>query len=267
MGNDANKRVIYLDMLRTIATFAVINMHVISVYIDMPMKTVPINWWWFGNISDSLSRFSVPIFFMISGALLLSSNKIESIRDFLKKRLLKIFVPFFFWSVIYILWQAHLSHNYKGINVVYILKSIIAKPAYFHLWFVYAIIPLYLVAPVLKRWVNNLKDNEFKYLFLLWGISTLYSYINYFFKINIGFGISYISGYIGYFILGYYLYKTDISKRHRLIWYLIGIASLIGTVIGTYLLTIQNKGIFNQYLFEYTQLNIILIATARYSLK
>ena len=255
-----SKRIVYFDIIRIVATFFVINIHVISIYNNKPMNIVPLSWWWFGNISHSLSRFSVPVFIMISGALLLGNNKREGIKDFFEKRLFKVFIPFFFWSVIYILWQAHLSHNYKNINILYILKSIIAKPVYYHMWFVYIIIPLYLVTPIIKKMMKNLDDKEIRYLFLLWGITTSYSYISYFAKINIGFNISYISGYIGYFILGYYLYKINVNKRKRNICYIIGLLSLISTIIGTYLMTINSKGVFNQYMYEYLQPNIILMS-------
>lgn len=256
-----SKRVINIDIMRIIATLAVINIHVISNFNKEPLNSVSSYWWYFGDISHSLSRFAVPLFIMISGALLLNSKKEENTKDFLKKRLLKVVIPFLFWSVAYILFNAHLAHNYKNINVVYILKTILAGPVYFHLWFVYAIIPLYLITPIIKKGVNNLNNSQFKYLFLLWGLTTFHTYIGYFFKINVGIYINNISGFIGYFISGYYIYKSDISRKQRKIWYLIGVISLMFTIIETRLLSIQN-GVFNQFFYDSMQPNIILITVA-----
>ncbi|MGH8822038.1 MAG: acyltransferase family protein, partial [Rhodoferax sp.] len=62
--------------------------------------------WWAGNVYDSLTRSSVPLFFMVSGATLLPKQ--EPIRAFFAKRFIRIVPPLLFWSIFYLWW---LSYN------------------------------------------------------------------------------------------------------------------------------------------------------------
>ena len=56
-------------------------------------------YWWVGNVADSLVRFAVPVFLMLSGATML--GKEYSLTDFYKKRFLRVFLPFVFWLGMY----------------------------------------------------------------------------------------------------------------------------------------------------------------------
>ena len=94
----------WVDILRFISVFLVIIIHVSTPLVN--------NWreashrdFMVGNLYDSLSRVSVPIFFMVSGYLLL--GKKESLASFYKKRLKKILFPFVAWSVLYLLWEGY----------------------------------------------------------------------------------------------------------------------------------------------------------------
>lgn len=61
-------------------------------------------YWWISNVYDSISRWGVPVFVMVSGALLLDTSKQEGILTFYKKRLSKIFIPIIFWTAFYLFW-------------------------------------------------------------------------------------------------------------------------------------------------------------------
>ena len=91
-----------INYIRAIATIAVIFLHVSSDVL-YEFKSIPIRVWWIGNIYDSLVRVSVPLFFMISGALLLSKDYL--INDFIGNRVKKIIPPFVFWSIVYIFYN------------------------------------------------------------------------------------------------------------------------------------------------------------------
>ena len=88
----------WLDAVRWLATIAVITIHVVAPYLYQYGQISIVNWNIY-NVIDSLSRFAVPFFVMLSGALLL--NRTISLVDFLKKRFLRILIPFLFWSLIY----------------------------------------------------------------------------------------------------------------------------------------------------------------------
>ncbi len=75
------------------------------------------------------------------------------------------------------------------------------------LWFMYTLIGLYLLAPVLSRWLNYASRTEIEFYLGLWGISLCFPIVRPVVNINTGdTGILYyFTGYAGYFVLGYYL--------------------------------------------------------------
>ena len=69
------KRLVYMDWLRVLATIAVVTIHVAAGYVSV-LDANNASRWMAGNLFESISRASVPIFVMISGALLLKGQKI-----------------------------------------------------------------------------------------------------------------------------------------------------------------------------------------------
>lgn len=111
---------VWLDNSRIIATFAVVFLHVAGFFLNAGMDS---QYWWFGNIFSSFSKWCIPVFVMISGALLLSPDKTESMETFYRKRVSKIFIPILFWSMLYSLgaqWQGIL--NSKEIPILEFLN-------------------------------------------------------------------------------------------------------------------------------------------------
>lgn len=74
-------RLVYMDWLRVVATIAVVTIHVAAGYVST-LDSNNVSRWLAGNFYDSLSRASVPIFVMISGALLLKGKKILLLGNF-----------------------------------------------------------------------------------------------------------------------------------------------------------------------------------------
>ncbi|MDD2031067.1 acyltransferase [Pseudomonas sp. 39167] len=115
--------------------------------------------WWAAHIFQSFSRACVPIFLMISGALLL--KKVEPLHIFLKKRFIRVFPPLLFWSVFYVAWLWYCNVDISGWFV-----RLFTAPAMYHLWYLYAIIGLYALTPILRLYYKNGSMPE-----KLWGIS------------------------------------------------------------------------------------------------
>lgn len=155
--NRIKVRLYWADLCRVIAIFAVILLHVSAKYFyDM----TPLDNWLISNFIDSSVRFCVPLFVMLSGALLLvrpfnSETEISS----LIKRCLKVALPFIVWSIIYLFETG----NTNFLSVLY-------KPSRYHLWFCYMILGLYLFYPLLKGAYELIKDrHDFcAYLFVVW---------------------------------------------------------------------------------------------------
>ena len=78
------------DVIRVVATFLVVLVHVSGQLTNLWEK-VPSGQWMIANIYGGLARICVPLFFMISGYLLLPRS--ESLKDFYSKRMTKVLIP------------------------------------------------------------------------------------------------------------------------------------------------------------------------------
>lgn len=154
-----------------------------------------------------ISATGLVLFFMISGALLLS--KTYKMKPFLFRRFSKIAWPTLFWSLFYLLdiWI-------RGtVSTDYLIRSILSIPINYQgngiMWFMYTLMGLYLITPILSSWLITASKKDVEWILLLWTISLLIPILGNI--INVG-DISnthmlfYLSGFIGYYILGYYLH-------------------------------------------------------------
>lgn len=189
------KQNLNINLLRLLACFMVIFMHA-------PLPSEQAN----GLFLSALSYFTAPcigLFFMVSGSLLLPIK--TDAMSFIKKRLGKVVLPTLCWSIFYIV-----ANFIKGDEVplmkewISILFSAQGNPV---LWFMYTLIGLYLLAPILSRWLQTTSQKELEFYLGIWGISLCYPILAPFIEINTGnTGILYyFTGYAGYFVLGYYL--------------------------------------------------------------
>jgi len=173
-------RIIYLDLLRIAATLGVIILHIAaSKWMDTPVTTIN---WQIMNIYDSLVRWAVPIFVMISGVFHLEPNRNITFNEEMKiifKKILKIILALMFWGLVYKL-SKYFLHN-EEFTVYGIIRSliIIFGPESYHLWFLYMLIGLYLLTPIFRIFVNNCKREHIEYfLVLFFIIGTCFPLIN-----------------------------------------------------------------------------------------
>ncbi|TDO77469.1 acyltransferase-like protein [Flavobacterium chryseum] len=172
---DIKENFLWISNLRVIAVFAVVFVHTASPLVTK-FSELPSESWHVANFYDSIARFCVPIFVMISGALLL--NKDYEIGTFFKKRFLRIGFPFLFWSICYVLYSIFIKpNNYQKTHFFEILKKLI-RSLYFgsayHLWYVYMLFGLILIIPILNAWIVRAKKNEIPYFLLLWFLTLLF---------------------------------------------------------------------------------------------
>lgn len=205
--NLIKKRNYQLDLIRVIACLMVVIMH-------SPLPTDKSNTI-FLNILNYSTAPCIGLFFMVSGALLLPIK--EGTASFLKRRLSKILAPTLFWSLIYIGYN-----HYQGTNHAW-WKDILSLPfsAQGHgvMWFMYTLTGLYLIAPILSKWLDACSKRELEFYLVLWAITLCYPLLRLFLFIQIGeTGILYYcTGYVGYFLWGYYLIKYPESISWRVL--------------------------------------------------
>ena len=142
--NKEKKREIYLDILRIVATFIIIVVHVASPNWHIKQTSFFSFEWNIFNIYMTLSKSGSAIFVMISGALFLSAN--YSIEKIYKTKIFRIITVFIFWALIYTL--VHKPLTLQDF-IVYFSKG------EYHLWFLYMIMGLYILVPFFKKIVEN----------------------------------------------------------------------------------------------------------------
>lgn len=198
-------RDISIDILRILACMMIVAMH-------SPLPAEEGN----GLFLSTLSYFTAPgvgLFFMISGALLLPI-KTDTL-SFFKHRFLKVAVPTVLWSIFYMCCNILLRDElFSWRAVCSIPFSAQANPVF---WFIYTLLGLYLISPILSRWLESASRREIEFFLLLWAVTLCYPLIRLFANINDSqTGILYyMAGYVGYYILGYYLRTYPDRIRYR----------------------------------------------------
>ena len=245
LSNQKNQHIVWLDVVRFIAMFTVVCCHCTDPFNFYP-GTAPnigeIKLW--GAIYGSVLRPCVPLFVMITGALLLPVRGDAS--TFYKKRIPRVFYPFLIWSVLYNLfpWITGLLglnpqiildfFPYAGEEVMQqsfsvSLEYILMIPFNFsilavHMWYIYLLIGLYLYLPVFSAWVEKASERA-KLMFLLaWGVTLLLPYYYQFVSNYLwgtcswnSFGMLYaFAGFSGYLLLGHYLKNLEWSLKKTL---------------------------------------------------
>ncbi|QKJ30168.1 acyltransferase family protein [Mucilaginibacter mali] len=261
LPNDRPQNLDWINNLRIIALFAVIMLHCSSPLLADYIK-VPRAQWLAADLYNALTRFAVPVFVMITGALLLGRE--EDVFVFLKKRLGRVVVPFLFWSLVYV---AYAYYNeeipYTGdtwITVKQVLHQLKYGSSY-HLWYVYMLIGLYLIIPVLGKFIRNASEKETLYFLVVWLVVMLFSQ-PYLMRYNPQVDARYFGGYIGYLVLGYYLANKQFSNMRVFgMMAVLAIASVAVITWGTALLHQHYNGI-STLMYEPLSWPIVLAASA-----
>ena len=144
-------RVCSLDWLRLFAMSAVVLMHTAAGLLRGDLNLG----WHATNLLVSLSFTAVPLFFMISGSLLLSSPKTADLKHLLRRRLPRLLLPLLFWSAatLLLVWRWD-SLAFR--EVLQRFLEIPRSPAYTHLWYLYTLIALYVLSPLLYHMVQGM---------------------------------------------------------------------------------------------------------------
>lgn len=217
MSTNSRNRVVWADVIRVMAIFAVIIQHYCPAYYHSSAADRLT-----ANIMVSCTDWCVPVFIMLSGMFLLNPNRQWNTRLFFKKNVLRIFCALCFWSVVYGLFS-FVTGGSKG-TIFSIVGPIFWKRLpWYHLWFVYLILGLYMLTPVLRSYIAHASQRNIEYLLILCFLMSIIDLWNSFLP-TLNFSIPQLSGFIGYYILGYYLTIVSWSKKIRRIVYIASIS-------------------------------------------
>jgi surface polysaccharide O-acyltransferase-like enzyme len=226
-------------------------------------EELPRSDWMAANFYDSISRISVPIFFMISGYLLLGRK--ESSMEFFRKRFLKVGIPTVVWIAAYLAWQQDDYRNgsmtipHIGLSMI---KGIFNGHYELHLWFMLVLLGLYLLMPILRALANT-SPAVLNYFLLMWLVANplweLFSRIT---GEPVGNSVRLflVEGYAGYLILGYVLGQMELSTRGRWIAIAVFVISALVIYVGTDLIS-QQAGQVDSYFYNYLGFAVIAGST------
>jgi len=261
-SSDSSKRIaIPDDLIRTLAIILVILLHASNEALQA--SSVSAAYWWTAILYKSLALSCVPLFVMLSGALLLQPAKLnEPIRVFLKKRLSRIGLAFAFWSAVYLAWSFYITQvpvtlSNIGEGILFSLFS----GAYYQFWFIYLIVGLYLITPILRVIMANEDRKIIRYLILLWFVGVAIMPLT---QVASGYtldsGVFLIGGFVGYFVLGTYLLRI---KLRSAILYGLLIVSVVSTIFGMWLMNYPLNAMGqNNFFLGYLTVNVIIGSAA-----
>ncbi|MBQ9474821.1 MAG: acyltransferase [Bacteroidales bacterium] len=240
------KREIWIDWLRVCACFMVMVVHSTEPFYlggDGALILTRSDAFW-AALFDCLVRCCVPLFVVASSYLQFPLH--YGAGEFLRRRAVRILVPFAVWSVFYAFWWGEPVENLKGLLLNF-------NYAAGHLWFVYMLVGLYLIMPLLSPWAQKVGKKELQIYIAIWLFTTLIPLLRGWLSqgaTSLVYGPTgiprqamyplwgeaswnsygtfyYISGMAGYLLLGLYFrrFAGDISCRRTL---LIAIPSFLG---------------------------------------
>ncbi len=219
------ERVIWLDWMRVAACLMVIVVHATEPFYlggDGSLILTRTDAFW-ASFFDSLVRACVPLFIIASSYLQFPLH--YSSEEFFRRRAVRILVPFVLWTVVYALVWGSPVQNFKDLLLNF-------NYAAGHLWFVYMLVGVYLLMPLLSPWAERVGRTELRIYLGLWLFTTVIPLLRdwVFGAPPVVYGVSglprqalfplwgeaswnaygvfyYLSGFLGYLLLGLYVRK------------------------------------------------------------
>jgi len=251
----------YINQLRILAIYMVVTAHIAiwTAERQQPFSFI----WWAGNYIHLIALWTVPVFVMISGALLLEDRRGETALAFYKRRLRRIAIPILFWTVVYILARKYI--NGENLSPAYVADLILTATPYYHLWFLYMIPGLYLLTPLLRIFIKHSTHTDRLFaISLILILAAAYCTINILHWGNQRSVFTVFIPYIGYYLCGYELRFIDPNKvpRRYLILAVVISALYIAVLTGPF---VDHHGYAHGlYVFDFFSPPVIVLAVAIY---
>ncbi|QIB68140.1 acyltransferase family protein [Aminipila butyrica] len=224
---DKEKRLLHYDILRILAAYLIVMLHLSVQYINKAPDSVEGYLQWQQAVKFSAaSRVGVPLFVMLSGAFLLHSDKEVSLSAIFKKYLPKLIIIFVCWSFFYSLAEQNFFYHVPQWGFSRSWQAVEWKvfwpyfiQGHYHMWYLYMLAGLYLITPLLKHIAAQASRTQLIYFVLMCVLVTAVTKMNevlwhlkivdmFLEKLSLGFFL----GYIGYFLAGF------LFRQHRFGW-------------------------------------------------
>lgn len=259
-----NKRsgtLLWANNVRAVATIAVIMLHVAST-ISGFYPAIPKSFFLTSIFFDSSARWAVPVFVMLSGSFALEHYD-NRLKNFFVKMFNRIVLPFLFWSIVYLLcfsWSDITDPDKTTAQLLSFIGVQFLQGTASHLWFVYIIISMYVTFPFLSKWTKVAVEKEYILFLSLWILFLLLD--PFLSPYDINFTYTFFTGFIGYIVLGNYLFKTP-RKINNLLLIVLFVAALLYTSLRTYFISI-NKNELDETFMDNLSVNVCIMAFSVY---
>ena len=251
-----NKRVIYFDILNILACLSVVFLHMNGIVHSYTEARA----WKTALIFEVICFWAVPVFVMLSGATLFKYRERYNTKEFFKKRFIKVLIPWIIWSLITFI------INTRSINIIKFIEYFLYCKIENIYWFFPLILYLYCLIPIFsvlaeKQEYRGMLKAIVIFIFIFAGVINPICII-----FNVGLPTIFVyclshSSYIMFLILGYLLSTSDLSKKDRIIIYVLGILSAVIRYWYTYFYSTK-EGVLNRDLFDYCSAVSVLLAVA-----
>jgi surface polysaccharide O-acyltransferase-like enzyme len=212
------------DVLRIVACLAVILLHVSARPLYLHIQGGASHFWWLtGAAISALTHWCVPVFVMLSGALLL--GKEVSWKMVYLRRMPRIAIVLACSAAIYALWRVYFI---KDFTVQSFVSDLLQGQPYYHLYFFYVIIGIYAISPLVSRALDELNPETFGWITVAASVIAC---------MLLTFGVwrgnysrdamSFPWDYIGYFMLGAYMARYRPQAPYGLVVVASYVASLV----------------------------------------
>lgn len=239
-----NQRKNYFDLLRVISSFAVVVIHVTSAAMNTTeagSQTYMAN-----ALLNSIMRWAVPVFFMISGALFLDPKREVTTKKLFTKTIPHIVICIIIWGGIYTILDQYLYSTLSVKSIFIALYGIVTGNTGYHLWFLYDMLMIYIAVPIFRLITCNATKRQLEYALAVWFVVSIgVGHINMIAEDIFGIAslLPYqayvVSGYAGYFLLGYYLDAYSLTGKMKVGSYMLSIMSVIAIVGGKLVLAMK----------------------------
>lgn len=164
--DSTTNRAIWVDWMRVAACFMVMLVHSTEPFYlggDGSLILTHSDAVW-AALFDSFVRACVPLFIVASSFLQFPLHYTTG--EFFRRRAVRILIPFAIWTVVYALVWGEPVENFKGLLLNF-------NYAAGHLWFVYMLVGLYLIMPLLSPWAEKVSKKELQIYLGIWLLTTL----------------------------------------------------------------------------------------------
>lgn len=219
----------WMNPTRSLAIIAVIAIHTIADTVGLRFADHGTAPWWIANAIDSASRWSVPVFLMIAGALALDPTKGGRPSEFLSKRFWRIGVPLVVWTAVYIPYRLFvMSGAETGWNPI---TAILTGSPFVQLYFLYILALLTLLTPFMRQLtVHGSRKAQWGTALVLLGIGVL----DHFSAVLAGVGEPNIATrflpMMGYYLLGWIM-RDHLVRGAALAWTVVGFAGSVAVTL------------------------------------